>query len=253
MSKLALRVEGLSKSFAGQSIVSDLNFQIPAGAITGLVGFNGAGKSTTLKCLLGIVLPDRGSVYFFDTHPLAEVKKEIGYLPERPQLPEFLNSHEFLKHHWNLSLNSENFADNFEEAASVVLKKVGLCEVRFKSLRTFSKGMKQRIGIAQALLRKPKLLFLDEPFSGLDLEGRFFLRTLLKELKLAGVTIVFTSHSVSEMIELCDNILVLNKGRIAFKGALKDFLNLSNEAMAKALAEFYSIEAQFLQKLGLNE
>lgn len=253
MSKLALKVEGLSKSFAGQRVVENLNFEVPEGALTGLVGFNGAGKSTTLKCLLGMVIPDQGSIFFFESQPLDKVKKEIGYLPERPLLPEFLNSVEFLKHHWNLSISDKNLQDNFEEVSAAILKKVGLYEVRTKSIRAFSKGMKQRIGIAQALLRNPKLLLLDEPFSGLDLEGRVFLRTLLKDLNLSGVTIVFTSHSVSELIELSDNIIVLAAGRLSYQGALTEFLQLDGAAMARAMTEFYNIEARFLQKLGLNE
>jgi ABC-2 type transport system ATP-binding protein len=154
-----LTVESLRKGFKPhffskqKQVLKNLSFTIQSGRTTGFIGVNGAGKTSTLKCVLGFTRPDHGTIRFFDGHALDnEVKSKIGYLPERPYYYDFLTAKEFLKFHWDLSGAS---SEGFESAADEVLTKVNLKNTGTKKLRSFSKGMLQRIGMAQALLHKP--------------------------------------------------------------------------------------------------
>jgi ABC-2 type transport system ATP-binding protein len=225
-----VKVEGLDKIFdpglfeQKKHVLKNLSFQVRQGKTTGFVGVNGAGKTTTLKCILGFIHPNKGEVEFFNEGPLtSEVKTRIGYLPERPYYYEFLKASEFLRFHWQLSTTKKNEKQNFESRAQEILQKVNLSDVWDRQLRSFSKGMLQRIGLAQALLRRPEFLILDEPMSGLDPDGRILIKDIILEEKLKGTTIFFSSHLLGDMDELCDDLVVINQGELQYQGELKNF------------------------------
>lgn len=221
-----LRIENLNKTFKGQlfekshHVLKNMNFDVPSHKVTGFVGVNGAGKTTSLKCSLGFIKPDSGKITFFDKGPLdSELKRRIGYLPERPYYYDFVTASQFLKFHWDLTGGGEGF----EPRAREVLEKVNLLNVYDRHLRSFSKGMLQRIGMAQAMIRAPEFLILDEPMSGLDPDGRVIIKDIILEQKEKGTTIFFSSHLLGDMDELCDNLVVIDKGQLIFQGPIKDF------------------------------
>lgn len=221
-----LEVTGLNKSFPGtlfkprRQILHDVSFRLPQGETCGFVGGNGQGKTTTIKCLFSFIRPDSGAIRFFG-QPLEATKSRIGYLPERPYLHEFLTGWEFLRLHWNLA--NPGRPSGFIDAAARALARVELTGAADRSLRSYSKGMLQRIGIAQALLHEPELLILDEPMSGLDPDGRILVKEILREQKQAGVSIFFSSHLLQDMDELCGHLTVIDAGRIVFDGSTPAF------------------------------
>lgn len=223
-----LRVQGLNKTFPGglfekpHRVLKDLQFGLPEGQTTGFVGSNGAGKTTTIKCLFDFVHPDSGEILFFGEKLSRPLKNRIGYLPERPYLYEFLTGEEFLRLHWRLCYGGDR--EGFAARRDEVLAKVGLMEARARSLRTYSKGMLQRIGIAQAVLTRPELLILDEPMSGLDPDGRALVKDILREEQKRGVSIFFSSHLLSDMEELCSRIVIIDRGEILYDGGLTPFM-----------------------------
>lgn len=221
----AIQVENLVKSlpqgFVGKvEVLHKITFNVPKGQACGFVGNNGAGKTTTLKCLLEFLNPDSGHVLFFNEKLSVEGRKKIGYLPERPYLYEFLTAWSFLKFHWNLTYPT---SQGFEERAAAVLKTVGLYEARDKQMRKFSKGMLQRAGLAQALIHNPDLLILDEPMSGLDPDGRYMVKNILRELKAQGKTLFFSSHLLEDVEELCENLVVIHHGSVLYYGGAQQF------------------------------
>lgn len=222
----ALEVVHLSKSFSGEAfkkpkaVLKDLSFQIRSGKTTGFVGVNGAGKTTTLKCVLGFIRPTSGKIQILG-EPLSDLTKaKIGFLPERPYYHDFLKAKEFLRFHWELG---DGDAPQFESRAREVLEKVNLRTVWDSPLRSFSKGMLQRIGVAQALLHQPEILILDEPMSGLDPDGRILIKDIIQEQRQAGKTIFFSSHLLGDMDELCDDLVVIDQGQLIYQGELKSF------------------------------
>lgn len=225
----ALTVEGLNKTFKGglferdRHVLRDVAFSLTEGQTTGFVGNNGSGKTTTIKCIFDFIHPDSGQIRFFGDEISNQVKTRIGYLPERPYLYEFLTGEELLKLHWNLCYGSD--AKDFKQRAHETLKKVDLLEAKDRRLRTYSKGMLQRVGIAQAILTRPDLLILDEPMSGLDPDGRAMVKDILKEEQKRGVTLFFSSHLLQDMEELCTDLVVINKGQILYKGNLPAFMS----------------------------
>lgn len=238
MAELALKVQRINKTFRGglfekdRQILRDVSFSLLAGQTTGFVGSNGAGKTTTIKCLLEFIRPQSGEILFFGQPLNNEIKTRIGYLPERPYLYEFLTGEEFLKLHWKLCYGSIN--KEFAEKAERTLRKVDLLEAKSRRLRTYSKGMLQRIGIAQAILTEPDLLILDEPMSGLDPDGRAMVKDVLREEQKRGATLFFSSHLLQDMEELCSQLVVINKGQIIYEGNLPNFM-----------AEYKSLEKAF--------
>lgn len=224
-----LRIEHLNKSFKRsfyekkRQVLFDVSFSVPSQKTTGFVGNNGSGKTTTIKCLFDFIKKDSGNIFFFDQPLSSELKKKIGYLPERPYLYEFLTGMEFLKFYWDLS--QLGTSRSFVEKAHSTLKLVGLYEARDRNLRNFSKGMLQRIGLAQALLHDPEFLILDEPMSGLDPDGRLMVKDILKAEQKKGVSIFFSSHLLQDMEELCQSLVVIHQGKILYNGELKTFMS----------------------------
>ncbi len=227
----AIEVLGLSKTYRtgfwmNQRVTSlvDCTLSVPRGETFGLLGPNGAGKTTLLKLLLGIVPPTAGKGEVLG-HPLGDraTKHRIGYLPENAYFYDYLTGWEFLEFMGSLfgmppSTRRQRIAD--------LLDLVGLAQsaARKKQLRQYSKGMLQRIGLAQALINDPELVFLDEPMSGLDPVGRYQIREVVLRLKRQGKTVFFNTHILSDVETICDRIGILNKGRLVCAGALVDLL-----------------------------
>ena len=197
-----------------------LHLTVENGEIFGFLGPNGAGKTTTLKILMGLVFPTAGTARILDrdwTEP--EVKAQIGFLPEQPYFYDYLTAHELLDYYGQLSgVPAKDRKRRIDE----VLARVGLTDVRGVQLRKFSKGMLQRAGIAQAILHDPKLVFFDEPMSGLDPLGRREVRDLMEQLKHEGKTVFFSTHILSDAEALCDRVAIIHKGELRGVGAVAD-------------------------------
>ncbi len=233
MSNEAISVKNLSKSFKvgfflkNKKVLTDVNFTVSSGSVAGFIGANGAGKTTVLKCLLQVVFPDHGEMEFFSQNVSSkEVRKSIGFLPERPYFHEFLTGNEFLGFHGRLMGLSGN---ELEERRQIVLKQVGLAVEGGKRLRAYSKGMLQRIGIGQALMIRPKLLILDEPMSGLDPDGRFLVKKLIRDIACDGTTVFFSSHLLHDAEELCDSLVCLKEGRVVYNGMMENLLHAESQ------------------------
>lgn len=220
----AITVQGLTKSFKTglfkkeSKVLNAISFSVGSKLTCGFVGNNGSGKTTSIKCLLQFIKPDAGDIRFFGEPLTLANKRRIGYLPERPYLYEFLSAIEFLEFHWMLTYDNKKF---FLERAHQTLKKVGLFEVRDRRLRTFSKGMLQRVGLAQAILHEPELLILDEPMSGLDPDGRLLVKDILRDQQKQGRGLFFSSHLLEDMEQLCSHLVVIHKGDIIYQGDIK--------------------------------
>jgi ABC-2 type transport system ATP-binding protein len=224
----AIETDGLTKIFRSLwrkplVAVQDLNLRVPIGSVFGFLGPNGAGKTTTLNLLLGNLRPTRGTGRIFG-YPIGdpEVRRLIGYLPEKFQFHDFLTAEEFLDFHARLLGLPSSVR---RQRIDAVLEFVGLQERRRSKVREFSRGMLQRLGIAQALLNEPKLVILDEPTSALDPLGRWEVRNLILRLKEQGVTVFLNSHLLSEVEMTCDAVAILNKGRLVFQGRLDELLS----------------------------
>lgn len=202
--------------------VKDLSFEVPEGSIYGFAGPNGAGKSTALKVLVGLITADSGRVEIFGHQGgTREAKQLIGFLPEVTLYHEFMGAAELLHIHAALAgIPSKERAERCEEA----LLKVGLAERSSSRLKEFSKGMKQRFGIAQAIVGRPKLLVLDELTSGLDPKAQASLLELLQQLRSQGLTIFFSSHHLREIEKVCDSVAVIHKGELRTAGPLEQVL-----------------------------
>lgn len=221
-----LEVKNLCKTFPGgifekdRQVLFNVSFRLPVGQVCGFVGGNGQGKTTTIKCLFDFIRPDQGEILFFGKSLGPKEKSRIGYLPERPYLYEYLTGREFLKLYWRLSGKT---GGDFAAASERVLKRVDLSSAADRSLRSYSKGMLQRIGLAQALIHAPDFLILDEPMSGLDPDGRLLVKEILKEEHKRGSTLFFSSHLLQDMDELCSHLTVIEKGRIRHDGSVEAF------------------------------
>jgi len=225
----ALEIVDLKKSFRSnfyfrkREVLKGVNLEIENGEIFGFLGPNGAGKTTTIKCILGLLKKDSGTIRIQEEeNESLELRTKIGYLPEQPYFYEYLTARELLSFFGQLFRLP---TAEIEKRSTELLKLVGLEESANLILRKFSKGMLQRIGIAQALINDPQFLILDEPFSGLDPIGRKEIRELILKLKTEGKTIFFSSHIIQDMELLCDRIAVLFKGKIQKAGKLSELLD----------------------------
>jgi ABC-2 type transport system ATP-binding protein len=224
----AIVAEHLSKTFRvgfwGRKVraVVDLSLEVRRGEIFGLLGPNGAGKTTTIKLLLGFVRPSSGraSVAGVPAGSLA-ARRRLGYLPENPALYEYLNGVEYLRFAGQLAGLSRGEATR---SAGTLLEKVGLAGRADRAIRRFSKGMVQRLGLAQALIGDPEIVILDEPMSGLDPIGRKDVRDLIFSLRTEGRTVLFSTHILSDVEAICDRIGIIAEGRLTDCGTLSSLL-----------------------------
>ena len=207
--------------------VRDLNLEVSSGQIYGLLGPNGSGKSTTLKILLGLVSPTLGQTEIFGRDSnLVESREAVGFLPETPYFYKYLTGAETLRFYGKLcGLRRAKLRRRVEE----LLELVGLTSARNRRLGGYSKGMLQRIGLAQALVQEPKLLVLDEPTAGVDPAGALEIRDLILDLKRRGVTILLSSHLLGQVQEICDRVGILANGVLVREGAVHDLLAIENQ------------------------
>lgn len=210
-----ITVQHLTKSFGRQTVVSDVSFTLGDGSFTALIGPNGAGKTTILSMLAGLLKPTKGTV---NLEGIKDIRKEIGFLPQYPQFYPWLTGLEFIE--MTAKLSGISARDTRKEAVKV-LEFVGLKDVMHKKTAQYSGGMKQRLGIAQAIVHKPKLLLLDEPVASLDPVGRREIMNLLKQLQLDS-TILYSTHILNDAEEMTDQLLFLKKGQVVEIGSLNE-------------------------------
>ncbi|MBE0568970.1 MAG: ABC transporter ATP-binding protein [Deltaproteobacteria bacterium] len=224
-----LAIEGLTKSFPvgfwrkPVRVLSDLSFDVYENEVVGFLGPNGAGKTTTIKILNRLAFADAGRATLFgeDVREGKEFRRRIGFMPEQPYFYEYLTAVEFLRLCGQLCGMTREETDS---RSAKLLSRVGLEGARSLAIRKYSKGMMQRLGLAQALLHDPELVILDEPMSGLDPMGRMEVRNLIRELKAAGKTVFFSSHIISDVEALCDRVIMLHKGEKVAEGRVEELI-----------------------------
>ncbi|MFW7433300.1 ABC transporter ATP-binding protein [Vagococcus carniphilus] len=249
--KTIVQTKNLSKSFKTHQAVNQLNLEIKEGEIYGFLGPNGAGKSTTIRMILGLMKPSSGSVFVFNKDLAKEridILKEVGALVENPSYYPHLTAKENLEVIRTILKVPVSRIDD-------VLETVKLSHVANKKVKEFSLGMKQRLGIAQAILHQPKLLILDEPTNGLDPEGIIEMRLLLKELAKNGTTIIVSSHLLSEIEHIATTVAIINKGNLLYQGKMTELkeifqpkirLRLNNPSLALTIVEGEIIDGDLI-------
>jgi ABC-2 type transport system ATP-binding protein len=228
--KIVVKTEDLTKEYDKVTVVDHLNLEVAENEVFGLLGPNGAGKTTTILMLLGLTEPASGTakIYGFDsTREPLKVKRLAGYLPEKVGFYDTLTAKENLR--FIAKLNNIGYAES-EPLIEQVLKSVGLSDMADKTVNKFSRGMKQRLGIADVLVKKPKVAFLDEPTAGLDPEGINQILDLIDNLPKMGTTVVFSSHRLYEVQRVCHSIGILSKGKMVVQGSLDE---LGRDALAE--------------------
>jgi len=214
-----LRITGLAKRFRGGGGVSNVTFCVPAGAVTGFIGVNGAGKSTTLRCALGLLKPDAGEIRLFGQPFSLAARRRIGFLPEERGLFPHERARDAIAFHGRLKGMGRDAAF---AAADRLLDRVGLGARKQDRIAVLSKGNAQRVQVLAAMVHDPELLLLDEPLSGLDLIAQSELLSLLAEFRGRGGGILFSTHSMSAAETICDRVVMLSAGHTIFEGAVPD-------------------------------
>jgi ABC-2 type transport system ATP-binding protein len=211
-----LRLDGVSKSYGAGQVLQDVDIWLQPGSFTGLVGVNGAGKTTLIKCLLDFCNLDGGKIEIFgQPHNSPEARRRLAFLPERFTPPYFLSGREFVR----TMLEFARIPFD-EDAVRTIFDDLDLDATALdKPVRSFSKGMTQKLGLAACFLSGRDFYLFDEPMSGLDPKARARVKGLLTRLRAEGKTVLFTSHSLADIEEICDYMLVLHRGGIAFSGA----------------------------------
>jgi ABC-2 type transport system ATP-binding protein len=222
-----ISVKNLSKSYGGTKAVDALNLEIQRGEFYGFLGPNGAGKTTTIRMITGILQGDEGSIAIDDgpVHDKKHVSKLLGVVPESRGFYEWMTASEYLYFFANLYGVPKK---NQEKLITALLSEVDLLKRRNSTIGTYSRGMKQRLGLARALINDPKVLILDEPTLGLDPQGQLMMQQLLKKLSAAGVTIFLSSHLLDEVSRLCSRIGILHQGRLIAEGTIEELKQKTN-------------------------
>ena len=227
----ALKIENLHKSFGKNTIINGLSMSIPENTIFGFLGKNGAGKTTTMKMILGFLKKDEGSIKVFGeevSFGQSKTNKFIGYLPDVPEFYGYMTAKEYLNLCGSITGLSKNEIKNKSEE---LLELVGLRDVN-KRISGYSRGMKQRLGIAQALLNSPKLLICDEPTSALDPLGRKEILDIILKIK-DSTTVIFSTHILSDVEAICDHVVVLDKGKNVLEGSIDELKNIKRKNIIK--------------------
>ena len=243
-----LRTESLCVEYRGRGLkpetkpaLRELNLSVQAGEVFGFLGPNGAGKTTTINVLLGFIPATRGTAYLFGIdvrEPIA--RQRIGYLPEMTYYYKFLTAEELLRFYSKIfglpRLEAERRIDN-------VIKLVELESSRKRLIKTYSKGMQQRVGLAQALINNPDLLMLDEPTSGLDPLGRMKVREIIQRLKSEGKTVFFSSHELGEVETVCDRVAIIHHGELKAIGSVSQIMG-NRASLEKAFLDIVGYQPQ---------
>jgi ABC-2 type transport system ATP-binding protein len=223
-----------------------LDLQVRPGEVFGLLGPNGSGKSTTLKLLLGLIVPSEGEARIFGLPPESlDARRRVGFLPENPYFYGFLNGDETLRFYGKLcGVSGAKLDQRIEE----LIELVGLQNGRERPLRSYSKGMLQRIGLAQALIHDPDLLFLDEPTAGVDPLGSAQIRDLILRLKKMGKTVIFSSHLLEQVQEVADRVAIFSLGKKVLEGSLESLLTENQSTQINIPAELNAEQQQRLRE-----
>ena len=217
---ISLRPLCVSKKARLNLVLNNISFSVSRGEAVSFLGANGSGKSTTFKCLLGLLRFDQGRVRFFDHQPLClSVLREVGFLPEQPRFYPYLTGEEQLLFYGRLSRPHQNQAELMSRAG-LLLKKLGLYSVKNQKIKTYSKGMVKKLGLALAFLHRPKLALLDEPFAGLDPLARAAAAALIQSQTQQGAAVLLSSHLLEPAEQTCQKVLVLKGAKIIYKGLL---------------------------------
>ncbi|NBP68222.1 MAG: gliding motility-associated ABC transporter ATP-binding subunit GldA [Cytophagia bacterium] len=249
---MSLSVNQLTKIYGAQRALNNISFTVNEGEILGFLGPNGAGKSTTFKVSTGLVPPTEGSVQvagFSVTEQPLEVKKLIGYLPEHNPLYLDMFVHEYLQFMGSLHGLS---GSQLKKKVGEMVEKCGLVREQNKKIETLSKGYRQRVGLAQALLHDPKVLLLDEPTSGLDPNQLVEIRKLIKEVS-HNKTVIFSTHIMQEVEALCERVVIINKGEIVTDALLKDLLTKKDNSVCTVEFEGEVEESLLTTIEGINQ
>jgi len=263
MAEPAISICNLTKLYpipfkrARVTAVHNLSLTVEPGQVYGLLGPNGSGKSTTMKIVLGLVPPTSGKTEIFGhDSALVESREEVGFLPENPYFYKYLTGEETLRFYGKLcGLRGQALRDRARELLSLV----GLEEAAGRRLGGYSKGMLQRIGLAQALVQEPRLLVLDEPTAGVDPAGSRDIKDLILKFKARGITILLCSHLLGQVQEICDRVGILHRGRLLCEGKLEDLISVENqtqlilenaapELLAQIEADIVGAGAQLVEK-----
>ncbi|HTF88931.1 MAG TPA: ABC transporter ATP-binding protein [Planctomycetota bacterium] len=222
----SIRVEGLSKTYSkrlfkkGFRALDDVSIEVGRGSVFGLLGPNGAGKTTLIKILLGLVRGFEGEAWLFgDRAGSVASRRRVGYLPEAHRLPTYLTGRQVMELFGQMCGRDVQF---LRARIPALLEKVGMSKDADRKMREYSKGMMQRIGLAQALIHEPELIFLDEPTDGVDPIGRAAIREIVMDLKARGVTIFINSHLLMEVELMCDRVVIMDHGRILRQGTIDE-------------------------------
>ncbi len=234
-----LNCNHVTKQVKGKILVQDISFSIHKGDVVGLIGSNGAGKTTIFKLILGLMKITKGSIHIqgFDIQKnFVKAMEKVGAIVENPDFYMYLSGED------NLKITANNYKNIPKDRINEVTKIVGL-ENRIKDkVSTYSLGMRQRLGIAQAILHRPDLLILDEPTNGLDIDGIIEIRELIKKLSQEGIAILLSSHNLTEIDNLCNRIIAIKNGRIVIDDTIEKFKTTSED----------SIEDAFVKRMGEN-
>jgi ABC-2 type transport system ATP-binding protein len=234
-----IAIDGLTKRFGSVTAVQDLTLRVPRGGVFGLLGPNGSGKTTTIGLLLGLIRPSAGSIRLFGNDARGSqlsALRRIGAIVENPAFYPDLSGRANLRYFQGIAGRTD--AEEIER----LLVLVDLAERADGKFRTYSLGMKQRLGIAYALLGKPELVFLDEPTNGLDPSGMAEVRDLIERLGRTGHTVVLSSNLLNEVEQVCDNVAILSRGRLITHGKVRDLLHLSGTVRLKTTANEQACE-----------
>jgi ABC-2 type transport system ATP-binding protein len=244
-----LRTESLCVEYRGRGLkpetkpaLRELNLSVQAGEVFGFLGPNGAGKTTTINVLLGFIPATRGTAYLFGIdvrEPIA--RQRIGYLPEMTYYYKFLTAEELLRFYARIFGLPRRETD---QRIDRLLKLVELEPARRRLIKTYSKGMQQRVGIAQALINDPDLLILDEPTSGLDPLGRMKVREIIQRLKNDGKTVFFSSHELGEVETVCDRVAIINNGELKTVGGVAEVIGPDHTNLEKAFLDIIGYQPQ---------
>lgn len=229
-----LKLEHVSKSFGSKEVLKDINFSVDRGEIIGYIGSNGAGKSTTIKLILGLINDYDGDVFIFGekVKGQSEYKKRIGYVPEVSDMYDNLTAYEYISFIGMLYGIEE---DTAVAKAKEMMSVFGIDDAIYGRIHTFSKGMRQKLSIVTAMLHNPDILFLDEPLGGIDANSVLVFKEIMQKLKEAGKTIFYSSHILEVVEKLSDRILLINEGRIVIDGTVKDVMSRQTDSSLEAI------------------
>lgn len=241
MSEWVIDCQSIHKSYEKTPVLADISFRVATGSCTGIIGLNGAGKTTLIKTMLGLAARDSGRAFILGKEGTSpEARKQVMFLPEKFQPSPYLKGREHIA--YALSFYGQAYD---REAATAWCTQLGLAPKALDSaVKTYSKGMMQKLGLVTAMLTKTPLLILDEPMSGLDPKARILLRNALKQLREQGRTVVFTSHILADIDTLSDHLVVIHQGNVVYSGELEEFRRQFNGS---------STETAFMHAIGEKE